>query len=226
MATNFLNFIVVLSLSIFVACSAAKKSEADLIKELKERAEKFDARVLAQSKSPYKIAQTLRDSLKLHADTLQMLVEELKEEYPESKALPFMLHTAGAVSAAIDDKEKAVEYFKEIVQNHPTYEEKEYVMYLLGYQYRLLNQPAQAVEVFDELKEEFPQDEWTKESTFLLLNWENFKELNTLPDSINDGVNDMEDDGMEKANQEFDKANEEIDKANEKIQEDLDKLEH
>ena len=76
-------FIFALSLSFaLIACSAAKKSEQDIVDELNNRMHQIDEQLLKEKVfSPLHVSKSAKEALKAKADSVIALVKELQEEY-------------------------------------------------------------------------------------------------------------------------------------------------
>lgn len=206
-----------------LSCSAAKKSEQDLVDELNNRMHQIDEQLVLQKVfNPLHVSKSAREALRSKADSVIALVKELKAEYPENKELPTYLYQAGTLATMIAENEQAIEFFNLVVDEFPQFEEMPEVLYLRGHEYRAMQNFDEARESFNALLTQFPNHSYAADAKNILSN-SNFENIEIEVESNMENVQEEIDDSSEEMNQELEEANEkmeeEMDKANDKMKE-------
>ncbi len=201
---------------VLVACSAAKKSEQDLVDELNNRMHQIDEQLVSEKVfSPLRVSKSAKEALKSKADSVIALVKELKEEYPENKELPTFLYQAGSLATMIDDNEQALEFYNTVVNDYPEFEELPEVLYLRGHEYRAAKNFEEAKESFNALMLQFPNHAYAIDAKNILKN----ADFENVEVEIESNLENVQEE-MEDSNEEMDK---ELEDANEKMEEEMEK---
>lgn len=206
-----------------IACSAAKKSEQDIVDELNNRMHQIDEQLVKEKVfNPLHVSKSAREALKSKADSVIALVKELKEEYPENKELPTYLYQAGTLATMIADNEQAIEFYNTVVEDYPQFEEMPEVLFLRGHEYRAAKNFEDARESFNALLSQFPNHSYAAEVKNILADT-NFENIEVEIESSMENIDEEIDNSSEELNQEMEDANEkmeeEMDKAEEKMKE-------
>ncbi len=113
-------------------------------------------------------------TFKINTEQALKLIDEYaaySKDFPEDELAPEYLFRAAEICRSIKDPQRAVEFYKNIVENYNNYEKTPYCTFLIGFTYdNELHDMLKAKESYKKFIEKYPEHEFVKDAKILLEN--------------------------------------------------------